>query len=245
VPLADVFRREPAVDGLARLRTVFGLTPPPEEPPAPEAAVDADPPTRAAGLALASPGPRGLRALVLLGAVALALGGWFVWRARPRAVEVAPPTPVGSASADPVGLVVVDVAGAVRRPGLVRLPLGSRVADAITAAGGLAPGATSVGLNLARTLADGEQVLVAPPGTPLAPAGTATGGAGATTSGKLDLNLATADQLDGLPGVGPVLAERIVAWRTKNGRFASVDQLGEVSGIGDKKLDGLRDLVTV
>jgi competence protein ComEA len=176
--------------------------------------------------------------------VALALGGWFVWRARPAPVAVSPPSVVGAASADPVGVVVVDVAGAVRRPGLVRLALGSRVADAIKAAGGLAPGATSVGLNLARKLADGEQVLVAPPGTALPPS-VAAGGAPAAVGGKLDLNLATADQLDGLPGVGPVLAERIVAWRTKNGRFASVDQLGEVSGIGDKKLESLRDLVTV
>lgn len=235
-------------DGAGRLRAVLGLPPVAAAPasPGPTAhAADAEPGLVPPGaLALVPPEPRGLRALALLGVVALVLGGWFVWQARPRALPVDPPAPVGSASADALGVVVVDVAGAVRRPGLVRLPLGSRVADAIAAAGGFAPGATSVGLNLARKVADGEQVLVAPPGTPLAAAGAAPVGGG-SQGGKVDLNLATAGQLDGLPGVGPVLAERIVAWRTKHGRFASVEQLGEVPGIGEKKLEGLRDLVTV
>jgi competence protein ComEA len=192
---------------------------------------------------------RGARAMVAIAVVAASLGGVLVWRARPVPLAV-PPAPVGSAGPGAAGTsaggeLVIDVAGAVRKPGLVRLPLGSRVADAIAAAGGLAPRATTAGLNLARKLADGEQVYVLPPGAAAA-GGPAAGSApgGAPTQGKLDLNLATAAQLDALPGVGPVLAERIVAWRTQHGRFASVDQLGEVPGIGEKKLESLRDLVT-
>ena len=126
--------------------------------------------------------------------------------------------------------VVVAVAGKVRRPGLVRLPLGSRVDDAVRAAGGLLPGASTELLNLARRLVDGEQVLVGigpPPGAP------AAGPAAPAPGGLLDLNAAGVADLDALPGIGPVLAQRIVDWRTENGRFASVDQLREVTGIGE------------
>jgi competence protein ComEA len=178
------------------------------------------------------PGHRGVAALAALAVAALAVTGVVVWRARPRPVDLVAP-PVVASPATAAGL-VVDVAGDVRRPGLVRLPAGSRVADAIAAAGGLLPGATTQGLNLARRLSDGEQVLVGAP----APGAAASPGA-------LDLNTATADQLDALPGVGPVLAERIVAWRDAHGPFASVDQLREVSGIGERKFAELRDLVRV
>ncbi len=179
------------------------------------------------------PGRRGLAALVLLAGVAAAVTGWFGWRARPRELAVAPLRVAPSAAA----ALVVDVAGAVRRPGIVRLPDGARVVDAIQAAGGLLPGATTAGINLARRLADGEQILVGagPPGS--------SGPSGAV-AGKLDLNLATVAQLDALPGLGPVLAERIVQWRTAHGRFASVDQLREVPGIGARTFDSLKDLVT-
>jgi len=159
------------------------------------------------------------------------------------------------------GSVVVAVAGTVRRPGVVTLPAGSRVTDAVAAAGGLLPGADPGLLNLARKVTDGEQVLVgvgpgAPgaPGVPGAPAHGQPGPSGQVPTGSgggagqpgvlLDLNLATSQQLDDLPGVGPVLAQRILDWRTTHGRFASVDQLREVTGIGEAKFADLRPLVT-
>lgn len=183
------------------------------------------------------PGPRGALALALVAALAVLVTGVVVWRGRPRAVDVPPPRVVVSAPAPSAALLVVDVAGDVRRPGLVRLPPGSRVADALTAAGGLKRGATTGGLNLARKLVDGEQVLVGAAAAPAAP--------GAAPSGLLNLNTATADQLDALPGIGPVLADRIVEWRTTHGPFAGVEQLREVSGIGARKYESISELVTV
>jgi competence protein ComEA len=141
------------------------------------------------------------------------------------------------------------VAGRVARPGLVRVPAGSRVADVLEAAGGPLPGTDLAGVNLARKVSDGEQVaLGVPAATDAAPAGAPPGGgpAGAgAPGGPLDLNSATVEQLDGLPGVGPVTAQHIVDWRTRNGRFASVDQLREVDGIGERRFGQLRDLVRV
>lgn len=150
------------------------------------------------------------------------------------------------------GFVLVHVVGQVRRPGVVRLPAGSRVNDAITAAGGALPGADLSAVNLARPLGDGEQVHVPKPGEqPPVAAGPASGatpgaaGPSGAAAGPVNLNTATEAQFDTLPGVGPVLAARIVSWRTTNGRFTSIDDLGEVSGIGDKLLEQLRPLVTV
>jgi competence protein ComEA len=148
--------------------------------------------------------------------------------------------------------VVVHVVGQVRRPGLVRLPPGARVADAIAAAGGAKPSADLSGLNLARVLVDGEQVQVLRPGqAPLAGAsasGTAggSGAAGSGASGALvSLNTADLAALDTLPGVGPVLAQRILDWRAEHGRFTSVEELGEVTGIGDKLYAQIRPKVTL
>ncbi|MDQ6874789.1 MAG: ComEA family DNA-binding protein, partial [Actinomycetota bacterium] len=125
-------------------------------------------------------------------------------------------------------------------PGLFTLPAGARVADALRAAGGVRPGVSIGLLNLARRLVDGEQVVVgataSPDGGPVPP----PGGPGPL----LDLNSATVAQLDALPGVGPVLAARIVAYRTQHGAFRSVDQLRDVTGIGDAKFADLRPLVT-
>lgn len=188
------------------------------------------------------PTRRGALALVAIAAASVALTGGFLWRSRPRPVPVAPPTVTTTSAATTV--VVVDVQGAVRRPGLVSVRAGARVADAITAAGGLKPGATTTGLNLARRVNDGEQVLVATPGSAAPNQGAQPAGAGAGGN-RLDLNLATLEQLDALPGVGPVTARRILDWREENGRFASVDQLREVDGIGDKRFESLRELVTV
>ncbi|MFE2536626.1 ComEA family DNA-binding protein [Streptomyces sp. NPDC059371] len=151
------------------------------------------------------------------------------------------------------GVVVVDVGGKVRTPGLRRLPAGSRVEDALRAAGGLRPGTDSDGLNRARVLVDGEQIMVgatAPP-TGAGPGGAggsgpfgATGSlAGAVPPAPIPLNTATVEQFDSLPGVGPVLARHIVDYRVAHGGFRSVDELREVNGIGDRRFADLRDLV--
>ena len=194
-------------------------------------------------------------ALVVLGAA-----GW-AWRARPQAEPVdvaatagadeatsasAGPGPGPSASAGPE--VVVAVAGKVRQPGLVRLPTGARVADALTAAGGALPGVDVALLNLARKVTDGELILVgvtAPPGVAAPPAGPGQPGDPAAGGGKVNLNTATLAQLDTLPGVGPVLAQRILDHRDQRGGFRSVGDLRQVSGIGDARYEQLKELVTV
>lgn len=137
---------------------------------------------------------------------------------------------------------VVHVAGLVHTPGVVRLPAGARVLDAVEAAGGARDGVDLTGLNLARLVTDGEQVFVgvSPPA-----GAAATPGAGESESKLVNLNTATNDQLEALPGIGPALAGRIMAWRDEHGRFASVDELQEVSGIGPATFAELADLVTV
>lgn len=161
---------------------------------------------------------------------------------------------------------VVSVVGLVRTPGLVTLPPGARIADALHAAGGAIDGADTIGLNMARQLVDGEQIVVglAPvPGQPTTlgssvSTGVAASEPSATSGGPhpspkpgpkpeevVDLNTATAEQLDALPGVGPVTAAAIIAWRQANGRFTSVDQLADVDGIGPARLEKLRSLVRV
>lgn len=127
---------------------------------------------------------------------------------------------------------VVHVAGAVREPGIVRLSGDDRVADAIDAAGGWSPGADRAGVNLAARVVDGQQVVV--------PQKLAAGQGASGTVGPISLSSATAEQLDQLDGIGPGLAQKIVDFRTQNGGFSSVDQLGEVPGIGDKRLESLR-----
>ncbi|GAA4801638.1 hypothetical protein GCM10023220_32990 [Streptomyces ziwulingensis] len=165
----------------------------------------------------------------------------------------APPPDAGAATAGVGTEIVVDVGGKVREPGIHRLPAGARVADALRAAGGVRPGTNTDALNRARFLVDGEQVLVGTPAPAPLPAsggeGTAGGGPAGTPPGPaapttpLSLNTATVDQLDTLPGVGPVLAGHIVDYRTRHGGFRSVDELREVNGIGDRRFADLRDLV--
>jgi competence protein ComEA len=153
----------------------------------------------------------------------------------------------------PVAPIVVDVVGAVRRGGVVRLRAGARVIDAITAAGGATAAADLTRLNLAAALADGARVAVpqlggsAPAVDPAAVVGApAAGSGGAPTAGApVDLNTANAEQLDALPGVGPATAAAIIKDRETHGPFRSVGDLGRVRGIGDAKLEQLRDLVTV
>jgi competence protein ComEA len=166
--------------------------------------------------------------------------------------------PVGATTApapEPPGAqLVVSVSGKVRSPGLVEVPAGARVADALAAAGGALPGTDLTQLNLARRVNDGEQVAVGVPAAPdAAPAagppgpGAAAPAAGGPSApaGRIDLNAASADQLDGLPGIGPVTVQRILEWRTRNGRFSQVEQLREIEGIGERRFAQLRELVTV
>lgn len=167
----------------------------------------------------------------------------------PPAVSDAPDARIAPSSA----AVVVHVLGSVARPGIVEVRLGDRVIDAIAAAGGATEAADVSRINLARTLVDGEQLYVPAVGEePPVEAGAAPGGgaspggtAGSTPSGLVDLNTADAAALETLPGVGPALATRILAWRDENGPFRAVDELLAVAGIGEKTLAGFRDLVTV
>lgn len=141
--------------------------------------------------------------------------------------------------------IVVHVTGLVRRPGLVRLPAGARVADAIDDAGGVTRRRAESSVNLARVLVDGEQIVVSDTAAAPALAPSAATTTAAAPGGPVDLNSATLEQLDALPGVGPVLAGRILQWRAMHGPFRSIDELGEVSGIGDAILGQLRPLVRV
>jgi competence protein ComEA len=183
------------------------------------------------------------RRLAVVAVVAL-LALVVVWRqashsgAAPQ-LQVAPVVPTAP-DARPAAArrLVFDGVGAVRRPGLYRLAQGTRVADAVARAGGLTRGAERTAVNLAAPLADGEQVVVAVRGSP-GPAGSTPGATGAPVS----LSSATAEQLDTLPGVGPVTAQKIVDYRQQHGPFTSVDQLDAIPGIGPARLDELRGLV--
>ncbi len=197
---------------------------------------------------------RGTVALAVLLVVAALFAVQHFWVGRPESVSApqvvrARPTytkapgasaDVADGPATPGGQIVVDVGGKVRAPGIRRLPAGSRVADALRAAGGVRPGVNTDGLNRARFLVDGEQVVVGEPAAALAPAGTA---APSGPAAPVSLNTATEDQLDTLPGVGPVLARHIIDYRTRHAGFRSVDELRQVNGIGDRRFTDLRDLV--
>lgn len=174
----------------------------------------------------------------------LLLAGWWWWSGRPQEVIAAPEVvqtglPVTGIEGEQVAatVVVVHVVGAVKEPGLVELPTGSRVSDAIEAAGGVRNDKALASVNLARLLVDGEQVVLDPSGQ--APASGAPGASG----NQMSLNQASVADLITLPGVGPVIAERIVTWRTTNGPFRSIDELGEVNGIGDATLEQIRPLL--
>ncbi|MFN2556222.1 MAG: helix-hairpin-helix domain-containing protein [Nitriliruptorales bacterium] len=187
----------------------------------------------------------GLALLLAGGALVTAL----VWSLGDPQSAPPPPLPMPQESPSAEVEIAVHVAGAVKRPGLVRLPRGARVADALEAAGGTTPEAVLDALNLARQLSDGDQVVVpvagaAPPAIPAA--GAATTGTGARRpDGRLDLNRASADELEELPGIGEVLAARIVEWRQEHGPFTSVGQLREVPGIGERIFQNLADLLSV
>ena len=199
-------------------------------------------------------------------AVCLVAGSWLFLRSRPEPVESVPrarlatgaaPTvasatpPTGSAAPAATtpqptpSALVVDVAGKVRRPGIVELPVGSRVVDALQAAGGALPHVNLSTLNLARVLVDGEQIVVGAPAVAVSPPPSASTGSSTAPAGLVNINTASQEQLEELPGVGPVTALAILTWREENGAFSSVDELLEVSGIGDVTLEDLRPYVTV
>jgi competence protein ComEA len=194
--------------------------------------------------------PLGVHGRRVLAAAILALVLVVVaWRhtaaGAPAPLRVAPVTAARAASpATAARLLVVDVVGAVRRPGLVRLAEGSRVAAAIAQAGGLRRGAERAGVNFAAPVSDGQQVVVPQRGAAVAAgAGGGGGGAASASTGPVSLSSATAEQLDALPGVGPVTAEKIVAYRQQHGAFRSVDELDAISGIGPSRIADLRGLV--
>lgn len=241
----------------------------PPEPAVSEKAVGLLPESLRGRFAL---GPAQLSVIAVVVAIGLAVTTWWVLRGQPEVVEPvvvetpsgglatpaagsasgpavpsqAPSQPSPSGETEAGGEVVVDVAGKVRKPGIVVLPTGSRVADAIEAAGGRSPGVNLTSLNLARQLVDGEQVLVGvkpPPGYAGAPP--PQPGASATAPALVNINTADSVTLETLPRVGPVTAAAIIAWREANGGFTSIDELLEVDGIGDATLAQLTPHVTL
>ncbi len=220
----------------------------------------------------------GPRVALLIAAVAVLGGAWFWSQVAAGQPEVMPlidisaqgglsageetqsqephgaGPPVLPAESPPAGTVIIHVAGAIAVPGIVQLPAGSRVHEAVTAAGGGTPTADLNRLNLAAVLADGQKLYVpqageenpagssGPPGGP----GEETGGGGtASQGGKVNLNTAGVEELDALPKVGPVLAQRIVDWRKEHGPFTSIEELDAVDGVGPKMLETLLPLVGV
>ncbi|NUU20151.1 MAG: ComEA family DNA-binding protein [Streptomycetaceae bacterium] len=219
---------------------------------------------------------RVVAAVAVLALLAIVVAGVGWWRARPEPVAVPqagamaplaatvsssdapskrPASAVSASSAtmpaSAAASVAVHIVGRVAHPGLFTLPSGARVDDALKAAGGVLPGTDLAVLNLARIVADGEQIPVGVPGATAAPVppaglpapGAASGAPGAATA--VDLNSAPAEQLESLPGIGPVMASGIIEWRTAHGRFTSVDQLREIRGIGERRFEELRTKVRV
>ena len=192
---------------------------------------------------LIAPPPQAIKPILKIVIAVVIVTAGLVWLNRPSPVSVpevtSPGIPIASnsqATALPLGLdqIVVDVKGDVLTPGLVTLPAGARVADAIAAAGGVIPSADVTSLNLAERLSDGQMIFI----------GNAQS-MGLSSDPRVDLNLATQADLDSLPGVGPVMAGRIIAWRESNQRFHSIEELQEVPGIGPKVFANLKPLVRI
>ncbi len=191
-------------------------------------------------------GLQGTRSRALLGAAllvgALFLGGRFLVGSGTARVERAP-SPAGEIEAVASERLVVHVVGAVRRPGLYRLPHGARIADAVRRAGGATRRADLSLVNLAAQISDGSQVVVPRRAVVGAPTPGGGGGAPSPATGPVHLNTATLEQLDALPGVGPVTAQKILDYRQQHGAFSSIEDLDAIPGIGSARLEQLRDLV--
>jgi competence protein ComEA len=236
-PPTDETRAEIARRRLAQLAASFDAELPPAEEP------ERAPVRRTVEL-------RHAKVLATIAVAASVLLVWWLLSGRPETSEPAAPLAFGASttasagpSKAPAAELIIDVVGKVRKPGIVTVPKGSRVYQAIEAAGGLKGRVDTAALNMARVLTDGEQIVVGIEPVS-APAGAAAGTPDAA-GGKVNLNTATAEQLDTLPGVGPVTAQAILDWREENGRFGSVDDLLDVKGIGDATLAELRDHVSV
>jgi competence protein ComEA len=186
-----------------------------------------------------SPSRRQLLTAVAVGLVLLFGAGKLLGGSGSQAALAPPAVPPVETATAAATAVVVDVVGAVRRPGLYRLRQGDRIADAVARAGGAGARADLTLINLAAPLADGQQVVVPARGS----AATAAAAPGAAAGGPVHLNTATLEQLDSLPGVGPVTAQKILDYRQKHGSFASVDELDAVPGIGPARMEQLKDLV--
>lgn len=247
-----------AADASERAAT-GGWVPDPIRPPPPPPPPTAVPVARVSGRLWAEalrqrlePARSGVAALLLLGVVAAAAAAVMLLRAQPSTTATTLPARV-STSSHPVGTVTgapspatslwVDVTGKVHHPGVFKLRTGSRVVDAVRAAGGALPGTSMDSLNLAAKLTDGQQVAVGLTAAAAAPAAGA-GAAPAGPAGPVDLNTATVEQLQTLPGIGPVLAQRIIDYRTAHGPFTSVDGLQQVGGIGPSKFSQLKEHVS-
>ncbi|MGH3724094.1 MAG: helix-hairpin-helix domain-containing protein [Mycobacterium sp.] len=208
------------------------------------------------------PGRAGLVALGAVGVLAVLVTVFTVMRQPPPPVSanLPPVQPVASSSVSAPSSLVISVVGLVKQPGLVTLSGGARVADAVTAAGGAVDGADVVTLNMARPVADGDQIVVGLASVAGQPVGMASSivaagqappvsagvkGSVPVPPGRVNLNTATESELDSLPGVGPVMAAAIVRWRSEHGKFTGIDQLSEVDGIGPARLDKLRVLVVL
>lgn len=189
------------------------------------------------------------RGTVVIWVVAAALGVFALMRltgsggeeaGTPVRVDRSPATAAENprGGAERAGL-YVHVAGAVRRPGLVRVPAGARVAEAVLRAGGPGRKADLTGVNLAAQVEDGQQVVVPMAGA--VPGGAGAAGSAGSAEVKPSLGSATVEQLDEIDGIGPTLAERIIEYRTENGGFSSLDELQDVDGIGEKRLETLRE----
>jgi len=192
---------------------------------------------------LVTPPPQAIRPILKIVIAVVLLTAGLVWLNRPTPVSVpevaSPGIPISTNSNSPVPVqgidqIVVDVKGDVLTPGLVTLPAGARVADAIAAAGGISPNANVTSLNLAERLSDGQMVIIE--NSQSQPA---------SSDPRINLNLATESELDSLPGVGPVMAGRIIAWRETNHKFHSIEELQEVPGIGPKVFANLKSLVRI
>lgn len=196
-----------------------------------------------------SPTPiRTYLAMLFLFALVLAGTVWVMRRPEPAVITLTTPTPRPTAT---TALILVDVRGAVHKPGVYSLPAGSRVQDALTLAEELTADAEVGRLNFARKLNDGEQIFIAtraeatqtvsaaPVRSERLPAETRT------PIGKININTATVEQLDVLPGIGPAIGQRIIDYRAQNGNFAKIDDIKNVRGIGDAVFDQIKDLITV